>query len=83
MIDEIVHQTIPLRRQQPTRIPILSIPSSYHTTVEPPVGSKENLIIIEDDDDFLNEGQTKNYRVVNGEHILIPFQEGPKDELNF
>jgi len=51
-------------------------------TVEPPVGSKENLIIVEDNDDFLNEGQTKNYRIVNGEHILIPFQEGPKDELN-
>ena len=71
-IDEIVCQTIPLRRQQPTRIPILSIPSSYHTTAEPPLGSKENPIIVEDDDDFLNEGQTKNYRIVNGERILIP-----------
>jgi len=38
-------------------------------TVEPPVGSKENLIIVEDNDDFLNEGQTKNYRIVNGERV--------------
>ena len=60
----------------------MSIPSSYHTMVQPPLGSKENPIIVEDDNDFLNKGQTKNYRVVNGEHILIPFQEGPKDELN-
>jgi len=62
-IDKIVHQTIPLRRQRPTRIPILSIPSSYHTTVEPPLGSKENPIIVEDDDNFPNEGRTKNYRL--------------------
>ena len=41
-------------------------------TAEPPLGSKENPIIVEDDDDFLNEGQTKNYRIVNGERILIP-----------
>ena len=81
-IDEIVRRTIPLRRQRPTRIPILSIPSSYHTTVEPPLGSKENPIIVEDDDDFPNEGRTRNYRNVNGEQILIPFQDGPKDELN-
>jgi len=51
-------------------------------TAEPPLGSKENLIIVEDDDDFPNEGRTKKYRIVNGEHILIPFQEGLKDELN-
>ena len=81
-IDEIVCRTIPLRHQRPTRIPILSIPSSYHTTVEPPLGSKENPIIVEDDNDFLNEGWTNNYRIVNGEHILIPFQEGLKDKLN-
>jgi len=35
-IDEIVHRTIPLRRQRPTRIPILSVPSSYHTTANHP-----------------------------------------------
>jgi len=81
-IDEIVRRTIPLRRQRPTRIPILSIPSSYHMTVEPPLGSKENPIIVEDDDNFLNEGRTRNYRNENGKHILIPFQEGPKNELN-
>jgi len=81
-IDEIVRRTIPLRCQWPTCIPILSIPSSYHTTVEPPVGSKENPIIVEDNDDFPNKGWTENYRVVNGERILIPFQEGPKDKLN-
>ena len=81
-IDEIVRRTIPLRRQRPTRIPILSIPSSYHTTVKPPLGSKENPIIVEDDDDFPNEGRTRNYRNENGEHVIIPFQEGPKEELN-
>jgi len=51
-------------------------------TVKPPLGSKDNPIIVEDDNNFPNEGRTENYCIVNGEHILIPLQEGPKDELN-
>jgi len=73
---------VPLCRQRPTHIPILSNTSSYHTTAKPPLGSEENLIIVEDDDEFLNQGRIVIYRIVNSEHIPIPFQEGPKDELN-
>jgi len=47
-----------------------------------PLGSKENPIIIEDNNDVPTKGRFVKYHIVNSEHIPIPFQEGPKSELN-
>jgi len=52
-------------------------------TVEPPLGSKENPIIIEDDDDFPNEGRTENYHVVNGNTFLFPYKKDQRMNSTF